>query len=395
MKKCLAVLTAVLLLVLVPLGSMAENYSYSICPEKSGSIRITHFTAGSSTTYLNKYTMTCSDSSVVTATLQKATLSASYVYSSGLLVGVNNYLVMSITALHEGTATIDLAYNGSAVGSYTFNVHHTWSEWETVTEATSTSAGLKKRTCSVCSKEEEKVSPRLAATITYKLNGGKNNPDNPATFTSGQTVTLKDPTRTGYDFKGWYKDEALTKPITQVKGTSNVTVYAKWSAHTYAVRFMGNNSTSGSMSSLSVKYGKTVELPANTFKRTGYKFNGWNTRADGSGTTYANRASVKNLTSKADGTVRLYARWKRNNYTVKFDGNGATSGKMSGLSMKYGSSAELPANAFKRTGYKFAGWNTKADGTGKTYANKASVKNLTAKADGVVRLYAQWKPAGK
>ena len=67
-------------------------------------------------------------------------------------------------------------------------------------------------------------------------------------------------------------------------------------------------------------------------------------------------------------------------YTIKFDGNGATSGKMSSMkSCNYGKSYKLKANAFKCKGYTFAGWNTKADGSGKAYKNKASVKNLTSK----------------
>ena len=47
-------------------------------------------------------------------------------------------------------------------------------------------------------------------------------------------------------------------------------------------------------------------------------------------------------------------------------------------------------NTFKRAGYKFAGWNTKKDGSGKAYKNKQKAKNL-AKAGKVKTLYAQWQ----
>ena len=57
---------------------------------------------------------------------------------------------------------------------------------------------------------------------------------------------------------------------------------------------------------------------------------------------------------------------------------------------KYGTSYTLTANAYKKTGYKFKGWNTKANGTGTTYKDKASVKNLTTKNGATVTLYAQW-----
>ena len=57
-------------------------------------------------------------------------------------------------------------------------------------------------------------------------------------------------------------------------------------------------------------------LNANKYSRTGYDFDGWNTVADGSGTSYANGESVKNLTSINGTTVPLYAQWKPKTYTV-------------------------------------------------------------------------------
>ena len=63
---------------------------------------------------------------------------------------------------------------------------------------------------------------------------------------------------------------------------------------------------------------------------------------------------------------------------------------MKAQTIKRGKSTALSANKFTRNGYKFAGWNTKADGKGKSYKNKAKVKNLT-KAGKTVRLYAKWK----
>lgn len=67
--------------------------------------------------------------------------------------------------------------------------------------------------------------------ITYMLDGGTNNNENPAVFkeTSG-TIVLKDPTKEGYTFAGWYLDAALTQRITKIEeGTcDNITLYAKW-----------------------------------------------------------------------------------------------------------------------------------------------------------------------
>ena len=54
----------------------------------------------------------------------------------------------------------------------------------------------------------------------------------------------------------------------------------------------------------------TVMLNANTFTRDGYTFNKWNTKADGSGDSYADQEKVKNLTTTGK-TIKLYAVWKK------------------------------------------------------------------------------------
>lgn len=82
-------------------------------------------------------------------------------------------------------------------------------------------------------------------------------------------------------------------------------------------------------------------------------------------------------------------------YNIAFHGNGATSGSMSKLKdKKYGTSYTLPANAFERTNYVFKGWNTKKDGSGTFYKDKASIKNLTKTNGKTVTLYAQWEKIG-
>lgn len=70
--------------------------------------------------------------------------------------------------------------------------------------------------------------------ITYELKGGKNNSKNPKyityeQYTSGQKIKLKNPTRKGYKFVGWYRDKKCTKKVTTIKGCKkNIKLYAKW-----------------------------------------------------------------------------------------------------------------------------------------------------------------------
>ncbi len=68
-------------------------------------------------------------------------------------------------------------------------------------------------------------------TITYELYGGTNAPENPASYNvETETITLKDPVKTGYTFEGWYKDVEFTDEITEIpQGTTgDITLYAKW-----------------------------------------------------------------------------------------------------------------------------------------------------------------------
>ncbi len=104
------------------------------------------------------------------------------------------------------------------------------------------------------------------------------------------------------------------------------TRYITKSVKEYSIKYNGNGATSGSTSSQKHTYGSSKTLTANGFVKTGYTFLGWATSADGA-VKYANKASVKNLTSKDGATITLYAKWKVNVATINYHVNG---GKISG-----------------------------------------------------------------
>lgn len=157
----------------------------------------------------------------------------------------------------------------------------------------------------------------------------------------------------------------------------------------YTVRFNGNGATSGYMGDVTnMPVSKEQALPSNTFKKTGYTFAGWTLSAKGSGKVYADKAKVKGL-AKAKKSVTLYAKWKVNTYKVVLNPNGGT-GKAKTVSMTYNKAAKLANPSFKKTGYTFVGWNTKANGKGTAYPATVSVKNLTATNGATVKLYAIW-----
>ena len=79
---------------------------------------------------------------------------------------------------------------------------------------------------------------------------------------------------------------------------------------TLTINFDGNGSTGGSTTSQQIAAGNTASLNANGFIRTGYAFTGWNTAADGSGTSYADGANYTVTPATGDATVTLYAQWE-------------------------------------------------------------------------------------
>ena len=144
-------------------------------------------------------------------------------------------------------------------------------------------------------------------TVTFSSNGGS--AVTAQTVASGGTATTPTaPTKTGSTFGGWYSDSALTTAfVFTTPITANTTLYAKWSAITYAVTYNANGATSGTAPANQTKaQGSNLTLATNSgiLAKTGFSFAGWNTAADGSGTTYAEGA-----TYSIDAALTLYAKW--------------------------------------------------------------------------------------
>lgn len=242
--------------------------------------------------------------------------------------------------------------------------------------------------------ESEAEEEAAATTYTVTYVNGKTNPSNPTSYKkSAKDIMLSDPSWKGYTFKGWYYDAEFTSRATKIKAntTGNKVFYAKWAANKYKITFNGNGATSGSMKDMTCQYASSYNLRKNAFTRKGYDFIGWNTKANGSGKAYDEQEVIKNLNSNAGAVVTLYAQWKAHTYKLEFKGYRAESGSMKSVSYKYGKTYTLPANAFKKRGYTFVGWNTKTDGSGRSFKDGESVKNLTAVDGNTLTLYTQWE----
>ncbi len=216
-------------------------------------------------------------------------------------------------------------------------------------------------------------------TVTFDPNGGSVSPSS-KTVTYGSTYgTLPTPTREGYSFDGWFtasEGGAQVTSATKVTNASDHTLHAHWTTVDITVTFDPNGG-SVSPSSKTVTYGSTYgTLPTPT--RTGYRFNGWYTAASGGSQV----TSSTTVTTASDHT--LYAHWTEVDITVTFDPNGG-SVSTSSKTVTYGSTyGTLPTPT--RTGYRFNGWYTAAEGGSKV----TSSTTVTTASNHT--LYAHWTP---
>ena len=143
--------------------------------------------------------------------------------------------------------------------------------------------------------------PESKVTLTFDSNGGSS--VEAITGIPGETFTRPtNPTKTGYTFDCWEPE------LPEVFPEEDATFTALWTPNTYTVTFHANGGT-GEMTPQTFTYNEEQVLSENTFTLDDHDFHGWNTKSDGSGTSYEDGASVKNLTAENNGTVKLYAQW--------------------------------------------------------------------------------------
>ncbi|MBQ0064358.1 MAG: InlB B-repeat-containing protein, partial [Firmicutes bacterium] len=195
--------------------------------------------------------------------------------------------------------------------------------------------------------------------INYELNGGTFEKDVITSYTqTNKAITLPTPVRTGYIFGGWYKeDNFVTKATSIVAGSKEDKMfYAKWTPVKYSIQYIGNGSTSGSMTnSVGLVYDQSYALKANTFVKKGYTFSGWNTKADGSGDSYTNMAEVQNLCTKSGAIQKLYAQWSKNEYAINFYANGGEF-ETTPVSSYNVTTPTITLPKPEKLGYVFNGW---------------------------------------
>ena len=178
-------------------------------------------------------------------------------------------------------------------------------------------------------------------------------------YTADTKLTAAD--ATGYTFIGWYNSSGgsqTTNKSLSLHPTADATYYAYYKAHQYTVKFDANGGT-GSMYNQSFTYDVEKALTVNAFTRTGYTFAGWNTEADGTGTSYTDEQSVSNLSSTNGATTTLYAQWTAKEITINWNANGGSVTPTSSTYTYDGDAIPLPTPSY--AGHSFLGWFTAAN----------------------------------
>lgn len=163
-------------------------------------------------------------------------------------------------------------------------------------------------------------------------------------------------------------------------GFSGAGVYASGTFNMYDGSITGNSNTDTSGIA-----GGVFVYSDGTFNMSGGSITG-NTAESGSENVY-----VMGTFTRTGGTVGTAGNegigyLSSNTCAVSFDANGGT-GSMTTQYIKKGTNYTLPANAFTRTGYTFAGWNAVASPT----TEQSNVTSVTPN-DGSMTIYAQWTP---
>lgn len=209
------------------------------------------------------------------------------------------------------------------------------------------------------------------------------------------TVSSDIPTLAGYKFKEWNTAAdgggtsyaaGATIPGASIKG--DITLYAQW-IQQLSITFNANGTgVTGLPSTITVDYNAATAIPSSAPTRTNFTFKGWNTAANGSGTSYTAGQSIAHLTTN----LPLYAQWEAYP-VVTYNANSGT-GAPSADTVAPGV-YNIKTGTPTRTGYVFGGWTPTQNSTANgLYSYNATISgsqrsmNVTSN----VTLWALWNP---
>lgn len=212
------------------------------------------------------------------------------------------------------------------------------------------------------------------------------------------TLSSNKPSRNGYIFNGWqaqingkavdYQPGATLSYDVDDKDGSTIILKAQWTAWKHTVHYNANGGDQNSVPTDQTKtFDQAMILSDKKPTRHGYNFVRWNTKADGTGTSYEVKGNYNH--DQNGGTVTLYAIWTPWVHTVHYDANGGDQSSVPNDQKKtYGQSMNVATKVPTRNEYKFLGWTTGKDGSG-TFYNPGDAYYHDQNGQ-TVTLYAKW-----
>ena len=200
--------------------------------------------------------------------------------------------------------------------------------------------------------------------ISYSLNGGENHADNPKSYTiASPTITLKDPSRHGYDFVKWSPEGRIPTGSTGDKAFS-----AGWIAKYYDVTYILPEGAENNPANPE-KY--TIEEEYNILPPiySGHKFLGWK--------------EGNKIPAGSTGDKTFTAEFDVIGYNIAFDCQPG-SGEMAPIKAQLHTNVKLPKSTCAYKGHVFTGWEY----DGKVYKDESEVKDLIDRDGATVTLKA-------
>ena len=203
------------------------------------------------------------------------------------------------------------------------------------------------------------------------------------------------PTKTGYDFAGWYLDlNDETSKVTDEQGGTNswnvaydCTLHAKFNAIHYQVTldFCGGI---GEKDKVEVVYDNNMPSYIKVPTKTGYTFLGFFEELNGAGMQFYDNdmQSVMQWTFTQSKTI--YAHWQAKTYTVTLDPQNGTKGTV--ITVTYDQPMPSGLEAPTKLGHEFMGYYSGYNGTGIQYYNSSMMSGNNWDIDNNTTLYAFW-----
>ena len=202
-----------------------------------------------------------------------------------------------------------------------------------------------------------KFSDAITYDITYNLNGGTNDANNPADYTvETATITLAEASKDSYTFEGWYSEDVFTNQVTEIAtgSTKDVVLYAKFDAITYDITYTLDGGTNDANNPADYTV-ETATITLEDASKDGYTFESWYSDA-----AFTADNEVTEITTGSTEPKEFFAKFSDAiTYDIAYTLDGGTNAANNPADYTVETATITLADATK-DGYTFEGWYSDA-----------------------------------